>query len=65
MVATSGARLLEENALKAMRERLLPLATLVTPNTPEAELLIGRKIGNGDDAEQAASALLDLGAGAV
>lgn len=65
MVATSGARLLEESALKAMRERLIPLATLVTPNTPEAELLVGRKISNGEDAEQAASALLDLGAGAV
>ncbi|WP_294995230.1 bifunctional hydroxymethylpyrimidine kinase/phosphomethylpyrimidine kinase [uncultured Stenotrophomonas sp.] len=65
MVATSGARLLEESALKAMRERLLPLATLVTPNTPEAELLIGRRIGNGDDAEEAASTLLELGAGAV
>jgi hydroxymethylpyrimidine/phosphomethylpyrimidine kinase len=65
MVATSGARLLEDSALQAMRERLIPLATLITPNTPEAELLVGRKIGNGDDAEQAASALLDLGAGAV
>lgn len=65
MVATSGARLLEDSALQAMRERLIPLATLITPNTPEAELLVGRKISNGEDAEQAASALLDLGAGAV
>ena len=65
MVATSGARLLEDSALQAMRERLIPLATLITPNTPEAELLVGRKISNGEVAEQAASALLDLGAGAV
>ncbi len=33
MVATSGARLLEDSALQAMRERLIPLATLITPNT--------------------------------
>ncbi len=65
MVATSGAKLLEDSALVALRERLLPLATLVTPNTPEAELLVGRSIGNAEEAEQAASALLDLGAGAV
>lgn len=65
MVATSGARLLEDSALAALRTRLLPLATLVTPNTPEAELLAGRRIGNGEDAEQAATALLAMGAGAV
>jgi Hydroxymethylpyrimidine/phosphomethylpyrimidine kinase len=35
MVATSGAKLLEDSALRAMRERLLPLATLLTPNTPK------------------------------
>ncbi len=65
MVATSGARLLEDSALRAMRERLLPLATLLTPNIPEAELLLGRTISSADDAENAAAALLDLGAGAV
>ena len=65
MVATSGAKLLEDSALRAMRERLLPLATLLTPNTPEAELLLGRSISNADDAEDAAAALLDMGAGAV
>jgi len=65
MVATSGARLLEESALQAMRERLLPLATLVTPNTPEAELLVGRSITDADDAERAAALLLAQGAAAV
>ena len=65
MVATSGAKLLEYSALRAMRERLLPLATLLTPNTPEAELLLGRRIGNGDEAEDAAAALIEMGAGAV
>lgn len=65
MVATSGARLLEDGALAALRARLLPLATLVTPNTPEAELLTGRRIASASDADQAAAALLDMGAGAV
>lgn len=65
MVATSGARLLEGSALDALRTRLLPLATLVTPNTPEAELLVGHPIVNADDAERAAAALLALGADAV
>ena len=53
MVATSGAKLLEDSALHALRTRLLPLASLVTPNTPEAELLLGRRISNGEQAEDA------------
>lgn len=65
MVATSGAKLLEDSALHAMRTRLLPLATLLTPNIPEAELLLGRTITTADEAEDAAAALLDLGTGAV
>jgi len=65
MVATSGARLLENSALHALRTRLLPLATLLTPNTPEAELLLERRIASGADAEDAATALLGLGTGAV
>jgi hydroxymethylpyrimidine/phosphomethylpyrimidine kinase len=65
MVATSGARLLEEDALDAMRRRLLPLATVITPNLPEAELLLGWKIGDLGAMSQAASALRALGAPAV
>ena len=65
MVATSGARLLEESALDAMRSRLLPAASLLTPNIPEAELLLGRRIATAADAEDALDALLALGAGAV
>ncbi|HBN55114.1 MAG TPA: bifunctional hydroxymethylpyrimidine kinase/phosphomethylpyrimidine kinase, partial [Stenotrophomonas sp.] len=65
MVATSGARLLENSALHALRTRLLPLATLLTPNTPEAELLLDRRITSAADAEDAATALLALGTGAV
>jgi hydroxymethylpyrimidine/phosphomethylpyrimidine kinase len=44
MVATSGARLLQRRAVKAVCERLLPLATLVTPNLDEAQLLLSMKI---------------------
>src|SRR5690606_29924538 len=65
MVATSGARLLEESALDAMRSRLLPAASLLTPNIPEAELLLGRRITTTADAEDALDALLALGTGAV
>lgn len=65
MVATSGARLLEDGALDALRTRLLPRATLLTPNVPEAELLLGRRITHAEEAEDAAAALLDLGVGAV
>jgi len=65
MVATSGARLLEESALEALRTRLVPRATLLTPNIPEAELLLGRTIPDGAAAEAALDALLALGAEAV
>ena len=65
MVATSGARLLADDALDAMRTRLLPLATLVTPNTPEAEWLLDCRIVDGDAAARAVAALRTLGAHAV
>ena len=44
MVATSGARLVSETAVGVLRARLLPMATLITPNLPEAEALCGREI---------------------
>lgn len=65
MVATSGARLLEPDALEAMRARLLPLATVLTPNIPEAELLLGRPIATVADAAQAAAELQAAGARGV
>ena len=43
----------------------MPLATLLTPNTPEAELLLDRRIESAENADAAAAALLELGAGAV
>ena len=54
MVATSGAALLQENAVEALKTRLLPLAALATPNIPEAEILAGMKITSPADMETAA-----------
>jgi len=65
MVATSGAKLLEDSALAALRERMLPLADLVTPNLPEAELLLARPIASSAAMEAALPALRALGTRAV
>ena len=65
MVATSGARLLEEDAEMAMRELLIPRATLLTPNLPEAEAIWGRRITSFDDVQRAAEDMLAMGAASV
>ena len=65
MVATSGDALLDTTAVAALRERLLPLASLVTPNIPEAEMLTGLKINSSTDAEAAIAELHRLGARAI
>jgi hydroxymethylpyrimidine/phosphomethylpyrimidine kinase len=65
MVATSGARLLDADALDAMRARLLPLATILTPNIPEAELLLCHPVGDDEAADAALVELLTLGARAM
>lgn len=57
MIATSGARLISENAVETLREKLLPIATLVTPNIPEAEVLSGMKITDKSDMEKAAECI--------
>lgn len=59
MIATSGARLISENAVKALKERLLPLATVVTPNIPEAEVLSEIAIKTAEDMEKAAKAIAE------
>ena len=66
MVATSGDRLLDESAIAAVRERLVPLAALITPNLPEAAALLATGIAQ-SEAEMIAQAeeLLQLGCGAV
>jgi hydroxymethylpyrimidine/phosphomethylpyrimidine kinase len=66
MVATSGDRLLEAEAIGALRKRLLPLAALVTPNLPEAALLTDMPLAGSEDEMLAqAEAILQAGADAV
>ena len=57
MVATSGAVLLKPSAIRALKERLLPLATLVTPNLDEAQMLLGKKLRTLEDLLDAATEL--------
>jgi hydroxymethylpyrimidine/phosphomethylpyrimidine kinase len=62
MIATSGNPLLSPEAIALLRSQLLPLAEVVTPNLPEAEVLTGQRIETLDDMRVAASAIFDLGA---
>lgn len=59
MVATSGARLINEDAIKALKNNLFPIATLLTPNIPEAEVLAGITINSSDDMVEAAKIIGD------
>lgn len=61
MVAKGGDRLLREDAVAAIQQSLLPLAFVVTPNIPEAEVLSGRTIVSEPDMEEAARAIAALG----
>jgi hydroxymethylpyrimidine/phosphomethylpyrimidine kinase len=65
MVAKSGDRLLRPDAVNALRHRLLPLADVVTPNIPEAEVLAETTIRSRDDRVSAARRIVSLGARAV
>lgn len=65
MVATSGHRLLAEEAEQTLRETLIPLADVLTPNIPEAEVLTGREITDFASMEEAARDIAALGARAV
>lgn len=62
MIAKGGAALMEEGAVPALKETLLPLATVVTPNLPEAEEILGRTIISPEEMEAAAQELQALGA---
>lgn len=59
MVATSGSRLIESAGVKALAERLLPLANLVTPNIPEAEVLSGIAVHTKEDMMHSAALIGD------
>jgi hydroxymethylpyrimidine/phosphomethylpyrimidine kinase len=65
MVATSGDRLLDADAESAIREQLIPLAVLVTPNLDEAAVLAGTPVGDERGMTRAAETLLRAGAAAV
>jgi hydroxymethylpyrimidine/phosphomethylpyrimidine kinase len=60
-----GHPLLREDAVDALRTAILPLATLVTPNLPEAAGLAGFEVRTAEDMERAGRAIIDLGPGAV
>lgn len=65
MIAKGGATLLQDEALEAMRTLLLPLAEVITPNIPEAEMLSGMKIHEAADRKRVAEQILAFGAKAV
>jgi hydroxymethylpyrimidine/phosphomethylpyrimidine kinase len=65
MIATSGATLLQPRAIEFLKTRLIPLATVVTPNLPEAEALLGRKLGSPEECRQGARDLYKMCGSAV
>jgi hydroxymethylpyrimidine/phosphomethylpyrimidine kinase len=65
MVAQSGDRLLQDDAVEALRSELVPLATVLTPNLPEAEVLLARTISGREQMEEAARSLAKLGCQSV
>jgi hydroxymethylpyrimidine kinase/phosphomethylpyrimidine kinase len=65
MVAKGGAKLLRDDAVAALRERLVPLAAVITPNIPEAEVLLDRKIATIEERRAAARDLVGMGARAA
>jgi hydroxymethylpyrimidine/phosphomethylpyrimidine kinase len=65
MASTSGHRLLADGAVAALKSRLIPMSTLVTPNIPEAKALVGMRGSARDHAERAGRALIALGAKAA
>jgi hydroxymethylpyrimidine/phosphomethylpyrimidine kinase len=65
MIASSGARLLEADAVEALQTELIPLATVVTPNWPEAEALTGGPITGPEMLDRAAGEMVRFGARAI
>lgn len=59
MVATSGSKLLKDDAIEALKEELFPLALLITPNIPEAELISSLKINDEADMKKAAEKIYE------
>ena len=65
LASSGGERLLDEDGVQALRLELLPLARVVTPNIPEAEVISGCRIGSADDGRRAAERIHEMGAAAV
>lgn len=65
MIATSGDRLTDHDAVEAMKKFIFPACTLLTPNIPEAEYLTGIKITSEDDCREAALKLHESGIGSI
>jgi len=65
MVAKGGAKLLRDDAVSAMRELLVPLAAVITPNLPEASVLLDRRVETLEERRQAARDLVAMGARAA
>ena len=65
MIATSGARLLDADAIAVLVNELIPLADVLTPNLPEAEALLGYPIRSAKDCARAGNELREVGASAV
>ena len=65
MVSRTGAQLLDDNAVESLRNILIPMATIVTPNRYEAQMLSGFEIHTLDDMQKAAQQIYHLGASAV
>ncbi len=65
MISTSGDRLLDQAGIDLLRNELMPLASVVTPNVPEAECLLGRRLHSQTDMRAAAQELRGLGCAAV
>lgn len=62
MVAKTGAPLIKDEAIKTLKEVMIPLAYVITPNIPEAEILTGIKISNPMDMKEAAKIIFNMGA---
>jgi len=65
MVAQSGDKLLQDDAIQAIKDHLMPVADVVTPNLPEAEVLLGQKIEGFEDMQRAARSLAQFGSRSV
>jgi hydroxymethylpyrimidine/phosphomethylpyrimidine kinase len=65
MIAKGGSPLLQKEAIEALRNELIPLSTVITPNLPEAEVITGMKIDTMDRRKDAARAIINLGAQSV